>query len=83
MTASAKTSAGSIGVLLLTGDHLPHPVCGGLDVSKAVMAPHVGRKGNQQPLAAAPAADQHAVASPANSSSGYHGFIRASITTGP
>ena len=48
------------------GALIPCPVCGGVDVSKAVMAPHVGRKGNQRPLAAAPAADQHAVAAPAN-----------------
>jgi hypothetical protein len=36
------------------------PVCGSSDVGKAIMAPHVGRKGNQRsepaPMAAAPAA---------------------------
>ncbi len=31
------------------------PQCGSSDVIKAVMAPHVGRKGNQLPVPAAPA----------------------------
>ena len=41
------------------------PVCGSTEVTKAVMAPNVGRKGNQAPLAAAksaPAAGQQATA---------------------
>jgi hypothetical protein len=34
------------------------PVCGSKNIAKAVMAPNVGRKGNQQPAAVRPADDQ-------------------------
>lgn len=37
------------------------PVCGSEEVVKAVMAPHVGRKGNQLPAVTAPAAPGRAV----------------------
>lgn len=34
------------------------PVCGSKNIAKAVMAPNVGRKGNQQPAAVRPAGDR-------------------------
>ncbi len=37
------------------------PLCGCTNISKAAMAPNVGRKGNQLPTAAKPAEDQSEV----------------------